>query len=86
MDHSGNPEGGWYPNESLTREEALRAFTLDAAYSAHQEDILGSVEIGKWADFILIDENYFDVAASDIWKIKVLETWVAGKKVYSSKE
>ena len=86
MDHSGNPEGGWYPNESLTREEALRAFTLDAAYSAHQEDILGSVEADKWADFILIDENYFDVAASDIWKIKVLETWVAGKKVYSSKE
>ncbi len=53
MDHSGNPEGGWYPNESLTRQEALRAFTIDAAYAAHQEDVLGSVEAGKWADFIL---------------------------------
>ncbi len=86
MDHSGNPEGGWYPNESLTRQEALRAFTIDAAYAAHQEDVLGSVEAGKWADFILLDENYFEIPASEIWKIKVHETWVAGKKVYSSEK
>ena len=84
MDHSGNPEGGWYPNESLTREEALRAFTLDAAYAGHQEDVLGSIEEGKWADFILIDQDYFSIPASDIWEIKVLETWVAGEKVYSA--
>ncbi len=84
MDHSGNPDGGWYPNESLTREEALRAFTIDAAYAGHQEDVLGSIEEGKWADFILIDQDYFSVPASKIWEIKVLETWVAGKKVYSA--
>lgn len=84
MDHSGNPEGGWYPNESLTREEALRAFTIDAAYAGHQEDVLGSIEEGKWADFILIDQDYFSIPASDIWEIKVLETWVAGEKVYSA--
>ncbi len=84
MDHSGNPEGGWYPNESLTRKEALRAFTVDAAYAGHQENILGSIEEGKWADFILIDRDYFSVPASEIWKIDVLETWVAGKKVYSA--
>lgn len=85
MDHEGNPPGGWYPNEALTREEALRAFTVDAAYAAHQENVLGTLEKGKWADFILIDRDYFKVPASEIWDTKVLETWVAGKKVYSSK-
>ena len=82
MDHEGNPDGGWYPEESLTREEALRAFTLDAAYAAHQEEVLGSLEPGKWADFILIEEDYFEIPVIDIWDITVLETWVAGKKVF----
>lgn len=84
MDHDGNPDGGWYSEESLTREEALKAFTLDAAFAGHQEKILGTLEEGKWADFILIEQDYFEIPASNIWKIKVLETWVAGKKVYDS--
>jgi hypothetical protein len=83
MDHEGNPPGGWYPDESLSREQALKAFTIDAAYAAHQEDVLGSIEKGKWADFVIIDQDYFDVPARDIWKVDVLQTWVAGKKVYS---
>lgn len=82
QDHQGNPPGGWYPEESLSREQALRAFTIDAAYAAHQEEVLGSLESGKWADFVILDQDYFEVPASDIWKIEVLETWVAGKKVY----
>ena len=82
MDHEGNPEGGWYPEEALTKEEALRAFTVDAAYAAHQEEVLGNLEPGKWADFILVDKDYFEVPASEIYKIEVLETWVAGKKVF----
>lgn len=86
MDQEGNPDGGWYPSESLNRTEALRAFTLDAAYAAHQEEVLGSIESGKWADFILIDKDYFKAPASELWKIDVLETWVAGKKVYDSEK
>lgn len=82
MGHDGEPEGGWYSDEALSREQALRAFTLDAAFAAHQEEVLGSLEPGKWADFILIDQDYFEIPASEIWKIKVLETWVAGKKVF----
>ncbi len=82
MDHQGNPDGGWYPEEALSREQALKAFTIDAAYAAHQEEVLGSLEEGKWADFILIDQDYFETPASEIWKIEVLETWVAGKKVF----
>jgi predicted amidohydrolase YtcJ len=86
MDHEGNPDGGWYPNESLTRKEALRAFTIDAAYAGHQEDVLGSIEAGKWADFILIDADYFNAPALGLWEIDVLETWVAGEKVYDSND
>tara|TARA_R110000868_G_scaffold1211_2_gene9326 strand:+ start:47739 stop:49388 length:1650 start_codon:yes stop_codon:yes gene_type:complete len=82
MDHEGEPEGGWYPEESLSREQALRAFTVDAAFAAHQEKVLGSLESGKWADFIIIDQDYFNTPARELWKIQVLETWVAGNKVF----
>ncbi|MBO6585992.1 MAG: amidohydrolase [Gracilimonas sp.] len=83
MDHEGNPPGGWYPDESLSRAQALKAFTIDAAYAAHQEEVLGSIEEGKWADFVIIDQDYFEVPARDIYKVDILETWVAGEKVYS---
>jgi len=82
----GEPEGGWYADQALTRAEALHSFTLAAAYAARQEDRLGSLEPGKWADFIVIDRDYFTVPASEIDDILVLETWVAGNKVYTQPE
>lgn len=82
QDRESQPEGGWRSEERMTREEALRSFTLDAAYAAHQDKVLGSLEKGKWADFILIDQDYFTIPATDIWKIKVLQTWQAGNRVY----
>jgi len=78
------PEGGWYPEQAMTREEALYTFTLGAAYAAHQENIIGSLEPGKWADFIVIDQDYFKIPATDIWKTKVLQTWLAGEKVFDA--
>lgn len=57
---------------------------IDAAFAAHQEHVLGSLEVGKWADFIIIDKDYFQVDLANIWKIKVLETWLAGKRTYQS--
>lgn len=86
QDHQGNPEGGWYPDDRVSREQALRSFTLDAAYAAHQEKVLGSLEPGKWADFILVDRNIFDIPVRDIWQTKVLETWVAGHKVFTASD
>jgi predicted amidohydrolase YtcJ len=82
----GEPEGGWYADQALTRAETLHSFTLGAAYAAHQEDRLGSLEPGKWADFIVIDRDYFTCDASVIDDIVVLETWVAGKKEFDRED
>ncbi len=82
QDRDGEPAGGWYADQSLTRAEALHSFTLAAAYAAHQEDRLGSLEPGKWADFIVIDRDYFDIPAAQIDDIKVLQTWIAGELAY----
>ena len=82
QDRSGLPVGGWYTSEAMSREQALHSFTLAAAYAAHQEDRLGSLEAGKWADFILVDRDYFKVPTNQIDDIQVLETWVGGKRVY----
>ena len=83
QDRGGEPPGGWYADQALTRAEALHSFTLAAAYAARQEERLGSLEPGKWADFIIIDRDYFEVPASEIDDIVVLETWVAGKQVFA---
>jgi predicted amidohydrolase YtcJ len=66
----------------MTMVEAFRAFTLDAAYAQHQEKTLGSLEPGKWADFILIDRDLFKIPPREIWKIQVAQTWVGGSRVH----
>ena len=83
QDISGWPPGGWYAKEKLTREEAVRGFTLDAAYSAFMEKQVGSLESGKRADFIVLDRNLFEVDEADIADIKVLQTWLNGERVWS---
>lgn len=84
LDMTGEPDGGWHPDEKMSREQALRAFTLDAAWAAHQERQLGSLEKGKLADFILVDGDLFSIPAEKIKDARVLGTWVAGKQVYSA--
>lgn len=82
QDDHNKPTGGWYPEQAMSVLEAFRAFTLDAAYAAHAENTQGTLEPGKWADFILIDRDIFTIDPSQIRNTKVLETWVGGKPVY----
>lgn len=83
QDRNNAPENGWIPSEAVTLKQAFRGFTLDAAYAAHQEHILGGLTPGKWADFILIDQDIFSISPQDIWKTQVLETWIAGEKRFT---
>ena len=84
QDRNDLPAGGWYADQAMTRAEALHSFTLGAAYAAHQESRLGSLESGKWADFILVDRDYFGVPTAEIDDIRVLQTWVGGKLVFDA--
>ena len=83
QDVEGQPPGGWMPAERLTLGESLRAYTRGAAYAGFAEDRIGSLEPGKWADFIIVDRDPTEVDAQSLAKTQVLETWVAGKKVFS---
>jgi predicted amidohydrolase YtcJ len=78
----GEPEGGWYPEECMTREEALRSFTIWAAYGQFEEDIKGSIEVGKLADFVVLDRDYMTCPDSEIMNILPLATIVGGEIVY----
>ena len=83
QDMQGHPPGGWLPSERLSFAQALDAYTRGAAYAGFAEDRMGSLEPGKWADFILVDRDPTAVDAQALARTEVLETWVGGKKVWA---
>ncbi len=84
QDPNGQPPGGWRPEERVSFATALSGFTRDAAYAGFAETRIGSLEPGKWADFILIDRDVSRVDQQALAATRVLETWVAGKRAYAS--
>ena len=82
--HEGKPEGGFVPSQRLGMEDTIRAYTLGAAFAGRREKTEGSIEPGKLADFILLDQDLFSIEPSQIDKTEVLFTVVGGKFVYQS--
>lgn len=79
----GQPAGGWRPQEAVTFQQALAAYTTGAARAAFAEDKVGTLAKGKWADFVLLDRDPFTVPAGELWRVKVLTTFVGGQVVFS---
>lgn len=80
---AGEPQGGYEPSQKLTRYEALKSYTLDAAYAAFEEHLKGSIELGKLADFTVFDQDLLSVPDNQILNTQVDMTIVAGKVVFS---
>jgi predicted amidohydrolase YtcJ len=86
QDASGQPQGGWMPDERLSREEMLKSFTWNAAYAAHAEKDLGSLEVGKLADMVLLDRNVMTVPPPQIPSTHALITLIGGDVVYERQQ
>ncbi len=82
IDKKGWPEGGWQKEEALTREQALRSMTIWGAKASFEENEKGSLEPGKWADFILLDTDLMSATPEEVLSAKVVSTWISGEKVY----
>ena len=80
---TGQPAAGWFPNERITIEEAIRAYTLNTAYANFEEKIKGSIEVGKFADLTVLSKNLLKVAPKEYLTTYALYTIVGGKIVYN---
>jgi len=83
QDREGNPPGGWFPDQRMTRQEALESWTLRGAYAAFEEDRKGSLAPGKYADFVMLSADIMQIPPSEILKTRVLMTVVGGRIVHS---
>jgi predicted amidohydrolase YtcJ len=84
QDVHGNPPGGWAPDQRMTRMEALKSFTINAAYAAHLEKELGTLEAGKLADLVVLSGDVMTEPAKDILTTTAVKTMVGGRWVYGS--
>jgi predicted amidohydrolase YtcJ len=82
----GTPEGGWFPEQKISVHEALKAYTINNAYAAFEDDRRGSIKVGKFADITVCDLNLMKIDPADILKMNVYMTIVDGKIVFEQKE
>jgi predicted amidohydrolase YtcJ len=85
MSENGYPEGGFQIENALSREEALRSMTIWAAKGSFEEDIKGSIEPGKFADFVILEKDIMTINQAEIPSIKVLKTYLNGELVFEAK-
>ena len=81
---TGKIRDGWVPEQKITVEEALTAYTLNGAYASFEEDIKGTLETGKLADFVILSEDITAIDPVQIAEVQVLQTYVGGQKVFDS--
>jgi predicted amidohydrolase YtcJ len=86
QDKEGLPEGGWYPEHRMSREQALRSYTLDGAYAAFEETEKGSLEPGKLADITVLSKDIMTVRPQEILNTEVLYTINGGEVVFRKRE
>jgi hypothetical protein len=83
QDHTGAPAGGWFPDQRMSREEALKSWTIWGAYAAFDEMQKGSLEPGKLADFVMLSGDILKMPAPEILTTRVKMTVLGGKIVFS---
>jgi predicted amidohydrolase YtcJ len=82
----GKNPGGWFPEQKLTIQQAVAAYTVESAYAEFQEREKGSIEPGKLADMVLLSDDVLAIPAAAIRNVRVLRTWVGGEEVFSQVE
>ena len=82
----GSEPEGWYPDERLTVEQSLKAYTYGVAFAGFQNDILGTLEVGKLADFVILSNDLFEIEPQEIKNVGVLRTVVGGQTKFLSDE
>ncbi len=80
----GRPEGGWFPEERIDVETALRAYTIHNAWAAGEEDVKGTLTPGKLADMVVLDRDPFRVPPDELRDLRVLLTLVGGRIVHEA--
>ena len=82
---TGFPADGFQPENALSRQEALRGVTIWAAKANFEEKEKGSIEPGKFADFVILDNDIMKIDGANLPAVKVLKTYINGEKVYEKK-
>jgi predicted amidohydrolase YtcJ len=83
---AADSQSAWTPFERMELGDMIAAYTINGAYCNHEENLVGSLEVDKVADFVVLNKNLFDVPENQIHNVRVVETFFRGKSVYRSAE